>query len=291
MSITVDQLRSLLADPGKIYSGSHKVGSIGQVYVDDATGEPSWVTVKTGLFGTSESFAPLEGASIDGNDLVVAVEEHAIKNAPRMDPDGSLSPQEEEALYRHYGLHGYAGGRGESDRHLDQGAGLDTRSDAEGTVGHDVSGPTTDAAMTRSEERLRVSTRAHEVGRARLRKYVVSERVSQTVPVRHEELTIEREPITESTSGLGGSAQISEDVVEIVLHEEVPVVDKDVVAAERIRLDTRTVTEQTTVSGEVRREEIELENAASRATTGTGTVRDEDIDLGRTRDDEPGRPV
>jgi len=270
MSITVDQLRQLLAHPGKVYAGQHKLGSIGQVYVDDASGDPSWVTVTTGLFGTSESFVPLEGARIDGDDIVVAFEEQAVRHAPRVDPDGSLSPEEEEQLYRHYGLHGY--GQAQQDAT----AGEHDRSDAAGTVGHDTSGPTTDTAMTRSEEQLRVSTRTHETGRARLRKYVVSERVARTVPVRHEELTLEREPITDA-SGTTVPSTLSEDEVEIVLHEEVPVVDKEVVAAERVRLATRTVTEQTTVSGEVRREEIELEagtrpSATGERTTGTTTA-------------------
>lgn len=282
MSITVDQLRSLLADPGKVYSGSDKVGSIGQVYVDDTSGEPSWVTVKTGLFGTSESFAPLEGARVEGNDIVVAFEEHAIKNAPRVEPDGSLSPEEEAELYRHYGLHGHGGGRTDTGD-LDRTDDLD-RTSAAGTVGRDTSGPTTDTAMTRSEEQLRVSVREQEVGRARLRKYVVSEQVTQQVPVRHQELSIEREPIADADAARLGPGQLGEDEVVIVLHEEVPVVDKEVVAAERIRLGTRTVTEQTTVSGEVRREEIELENAATRPA-------DQDADLRASRDNGPGQPL
>lgn len=290
MSITVDQLRSLLADPGKVYSGSDKVGSIGQVYVDDSSGEPSWVTVKTGLFGTSESFAPLEGARVDGHDIVVAVDEHAIKSAPRVDPDGSLSPEEEESLYRHYGLHGYGSDVGDQGTEVaDQGT---TEHPGEvDAVGRDTSGPTTDNAMTRSEEQLRVSTREREVGRARLRKYVVSERVTQSVPVRHEELSIEREPITDPVTG-GDAATIGEEQVEIVLHEEIAVVEKEVVAAERVRLGTRTVTEDTTVSGQVRREEIELENTASRTAadpaTGHETLDTSAVDS--RHDDQPGHP-
>ena len=297
MSITVDQLRSLLADPGKVYSGSDRVGSIGQVYVDDSSGEPSWVTVKTGLFGTSESFAPLEGARVDGHDIVVAVDEHAIKSAPRVDPDGSLSPEEEESLYRHYGLHGYGSDVGDRGTEVaDRGTevsdrGITGHAGEVDAVGRDTSGPTTDDAMTRSEERLRVSTREREVGRARLRKYVVSERVTQSVPVRHEELSIEREPITETVTG-GVAATIGEEQVEIVLHEEIAVVDKEVVAAERIRLGTRTVTEETTVSGEVRREEIELENTASRtaADPGPGQETLETSAVDSRRDDQPGHP-
>ena len=51
----------------------NKVGKIGQVYVDDRTGEPLWLTVATGLFGTRESFAPVSGARIDGDDVRLAV--------------------------------------------------------------------------------------------------------------------------------------------------------------------------------------------------------------------------
>jgi uncharacterized protein (TIGR02271 family) len=256
MSITMDEVQSVLARPGKVYSGSHKVGAIGQVYVDDSTGQPSWVTVKTGLFGTSESFAPLAGARVDGNDIVVGVDEQAIASAPRVDPDGSLSPEEEDRLYRHYGLHGHGDAAQQPDG--DRG---DLRADVAGTVGHDTSGPTTDDAMTRSEEQLRVSTRTQEVGRARLRKYVVSEQVRQTVPVRREEVSIDREALTDSeavASPPGGA--FHEQEIEIVLHEEVPVVDKELVAAERIRVGKRTVTEDTTVSGEVRKERIELDD-------------------------------
>jgi uncharacterized protein (TIGR02271 family) len=124
--------------------------------------------------------------------------------------------------------------------------------------GHDTSGPTTDEAMTRSEEQLRVGTQQVEAGRARLRKYVVTENVTQTVPVSHEEVRIEREPITEANrpSATDGPA-ISEEEHEVVLHAEQPVVQKEAVPVERVRLGTETVREEQTVSDEVRKEQID----------------------------------
>ncbi|MFL6027672.1 MAG: DUF2382 domain-containing protein [Friedmanniella sp.] len=301
MSLTTDQARTLAGSGGNVVSTSDgKVGSIGQIYLDDATGEPSWITVKTGLFGTSESFVPLQNANVQGDDVVVSYAKDKIKDAPRVDPDGSLSPEEEDRLYDYYGLGtgsagytdsttgtdtGIASGYVENSADADYsdsavgagtgtvGRGTDTDTDTgrrdhagePGVVGHDTSGPTTDDAMTLSEERLRVGTTQREAGRARLRKYVVTENVTQTVPVSHEEVRIEREPITDANRGAAESGPaISEEEHEVVLHAEVPVVDKDVEAVERVRLDTETVTDQETVTDEVRKERVDLDEDARR---------------------------
>src|ERR671928_78126 len=186
-----------------------KIGSASEVYLDDESGQPEWVTVRTGLFGTKESFVPIRDADRD--------------------------------------LTGTAGGRHD-------------RSGEAGTVGHDTSGPTTDDAMTRSEERLDVGTRSEEVGRARLRKYVVTETETTTVPVSREEVRVEREPITDANIGnaLDGPA-ISEEEHEVTLHAERPVVEKEAVPVERVRLDKETVQEQEQVSAELRKEEIEVD--------------------------------
>ena len=126
---------------------------------------------------------------------------------------------------------------------------------------------TTDDAMTRSEERLKVGTRKEEAGRARLRKYVVTENVTQTVPVSREEVRVEREPITDKNVGAARSGpNISEEEHEVVLHQERPIVEKEAVPVERVRLGTETVTDQETVSEDVRKEQI-----------------DTDLDRGRTR--------
>jgi uncharacterized protein (TIGR02271 family) len=125
----------------------------------------------------------------------------------------------------------------------------------------DVGGPTTDDAMTRSEEELRVGTAQRERGRVRLRKYVITEEVQQTVPVRREEVRVEREPITDENAdeALEGPA-ISEDEHEVVLHEEEVVTEKRAVPKERVRLSTDTVIDEETVSEEVRKEQIEVED-------------------------------
>ncbi|WP_104046104.1 DUF2382 domain-containing protein [Arthrobacter sp. ZGTC412] len=254
--ISTENLSSLTTAGGNVVgSDGTKIGSIGQIYADDRTSEPTWVTVKTGLFGTSESFVPLEAATQDGNDIVVPYTKDKIKDAPRVAPDGHLEPAEEEQLYTYYGLSGggaYAGtGRETTDR--------DTS--ARGTVGHDTSGPTTDDAMTRSEEQLRVGTEKQATGRARLRKFVVTENVTTTVPVQREKVRIEREPITEENRGKATAGpDISEEEHEIILHEERPVVQKETVPVERVRLDKETVTEQETVTEEVRKENIELDD-------------------------------
>ena len=287
--ITQEHIDTLLGNGGNVLgSDGEKIGSIGQVYLDDQTGEPSWVTAKTGLFGTSESFVPLQGADVEGHDVRVPYTKHQVKDAPRVESDGNLSPEEEDRLYRHYevggGTSGYTDttttgttgnvGRGDRDVDIDTTSGRHTgltdtdtsthsgTTTGRGTVGHDTSGPTTDEAMTRSEEQLRVGTERREVGRARLRKYVVTENVTQTVPVSREEVRVEREPITDANRGdaYDGPA-ISEEEHEVTLHAERPVVEKEAVPVERVRLDKETVTANETVSGEVRKEEIEVEGA------------------------------
>lgn len=281
--ITQEHIDRILDGNGNVVDqDGNKIGSAGQVYVDDHTGEPSWVTVRTGLFGTSESFAPLQGASMDGDDVRISYTKDQVKDAPKVDPDQNLSEAEEEELYRHYALsrpgggndaaaHGtYSGTTTGSDDTGDVRPGIADvgerdpydADDSDRSVGHDTSGPTTDDAMTRSEEQLRVGTESRETGRARLRKYVVTENVTQTVPVQREEVRVEREPITDANRGeaMGGPA-ISEEEHEVTLHEERPVVEKEAVPVERVRLDKETVTDEQTVSEDVRREEIETDEA------------------------------
>jgi uncharacterized protein (TIGR02271 family) len=270
VALTSDQLGSV-TNGNVVEANGNKIGSVGQIYLDDQTGEPNWVTVKTGLFGTSESFVPLSGASLSGSDIVVTYDKDTIKDAPRVDPDGHLTPDEEGSLYAYYGLGGIT----------NRGAEYDQDTDRETTVGRDTSGPTTDDAMTRSEERLRVGTQTREAGRARLRKYVVTENVTQTVPVNREEVRIEREPITDENrdQALAGPA-ISEEEHEVVLREERPVVEKEAVPVERVRLDTETVTDQVTVNEEVRKEQIDSDIDGG-ADARRGIADDTDAGAGR----------
>ena len=243
-----------------------KIGSAGEVYLDDETGQPEWLTVRTGMFGTKESFVPIRDADLTDDGLRVPVSKDRVKDAPKIDTDGHLSPQEEQELYRYYGMGTGTSGQTQQTQTRTTGvatgtAGMtDTDTNRHGTVGRDTSGPTTDDAMTRSEERMAVGTTTEEAGRARLRKYVVSENVTQTVPVTREEVRLEREPITDANVGnaMDGPA-ISEEEHEVTLHAERAVVEKEAVPVERVRLDTTTVTEQQQVSADLRKEQVEVD--------------------------------
>jgi len=231
-------------------SQGEKIGKVDELYFDEEGGQPEWALVNTGLFGTKKTFVPIKGASPTGEDLQVAVTKDQVKDAPRIDADQELSEQEERRLFEHYGVP-YTTEGSTTAQGQPQG-----RSEPSRETGRRGGGE----AMTRSEEELRVGTQKREAGRVRLRKYVVTEQVQQTVPVRREEVRVEREPITEANreQALSG-AEITEDEHEVVLHEEEPVVEKRTVPKERVRLDKDTVTDERQISEEVRKEQIEGE--------------------------------
>jgi uncharacterized protein (TIGR02271 family) len=241
--IDSSSLRSL---KGKTVVGpdGDTIGQIADVYESTDGSGGTFATVNTGLFGGSSSFFPLEAATLQGDTVTVPFTKDFVSQAPRVENDEELTAPEEERLFAYYTGSGSTVGT------------------STGAVGHDTSGPTTDSAMTRSEEQLQVGTQQVETGRARLRKYVVTETETRTVPVSHEEVRVEREPITDGNVGaaLDGPA-ISEEEHEVVLTAEQPVVQKEAVPVERVRLDKETVTEQAQVTEDVRKEQIELEGA------------------------------
>ncbi|MFF1462295.1 PRC and DUF2382 domain-containing protein [Streptomyces sp. NPDC058330] len=276
-------------------SDGEKVGTVGRVYVDDDTGKPDWITVKTGMFGMKESFVPLAGARRVGSDLHVSHPKDSVKEAPRVDADAHLSVAEEEELYRHYGLTRKTTGRG-GDARTTSGtgaagaAGTGAAAGAAGAAGTARAGQTgraatpggmgrhrdTDASrplagagaersaagaggrdeMTRSEEELTVGTEEYESGRARLHKYVVTEEVTRTVPVSHEEVRVVREPLKPGER-TAGTSDLGDQDVEVTLHAERATVRKEAVPVERVRLETNKVTEQKEVSAELRKEKID----------------------------------
>jgi uncharacterized protein (TIGR02271 family) len=271
--ITLDQARTL---QGKTLhgAGGTKLGTIETLYADRDGGEPTFATVHTGLFGTKTHFVPLQQAELQGDTVTVPYDKDLVGNAPNIDTDAELSPEEEQRLYSHYGVGGgYSGTQTTETTQTTGTAGMtETDTNRHGTVGHDTSGPTTDDAMTRSEERLQVGTQQVESGRARLRKYITSETQTTTVPVSHEEVRVEREPITDANRGQAlDGPNLSEEEHEVVLHAEKPVVAKETVPVERVRLDTETVTEQATVSEEVRKEQIDTDGVYPEGTQ-QGTV-------------------
>jgi uncharacterized protein (TIGR02271 family) len=259
MTISEQQISEVVGRP-IVGANGEKLGDVGQVYLDDETGRPEWVTVKTGLFGTKETFVPISEATLNNDGLVVPYAKDLVKDAPRVDAEGHLSKSEEADLYEHYGLV-YGESRSESglpqgraDGVAEEGYAGDARRES---VGHDTSGPNTDEAMTRSEERLHVGTEKQEVGRARLRKHIVTEQKTVTVPVQREEVRLEREPITEGNRGAAMSGgDLTEEEHEVTLHEERPVVEKEVVPVERVKLATETTTDQVEVAEDVRQEKI-----------------------------------
>jgi uncharacterized protein (TIGR02271 family) len=265
--ITTDQVQSLLNNGGNVVDADgEKIGKVGQVFLDDQTGQPEWVTVTTGMFGGAENFVPLANATESGGDVRVAFDKEKVKDAPRVaNSEGHLSEAEEAALYRYYDMD-------YSESASDSGLPDSTRDRSDGAVGQDTSGPTTDHAMTRSEEKLRVGTETRESGRARLRKYVVTENVTTTIPVSREEVRIEREPITDANrdDAMAGGA-ITEEEHEVILTEERPVVAKETVPVERVRLNTETVTGEEQVTEEVRKEQIDTDgvDASTRDARGT----------------------
>jgi uncharacterized protein (TIGR02271 family) len=210
-----------------------KIGTVQDIYLDRETDQPEWVLVNTGLLGSRSSFVPLSDASMSGNDIVVPYTKDHVKGAPNIDADGELSEQEEAELYSYYGR------------------------DYTAYEGADYG---TDDAMTRSEEEVSVGKTRQERGRVRLRKYVVTENVQQTVPVQREEVRVEREPITDANVGDAMSGpDISEDEHEMTLSEEQVSVEKRTVPKERVRLAKDTVTEEQRVEEPVRKERIETE--------------------------------
>jgi uncharacterized protein (TIGR02271 family) len=251
-----------------------KIGGVEEIYLDADTNEPEWALVNTGLFGTKRTFVPLREASERDGNLTVPFEKATVKDAPKVEANGQLSQTEEQELYSYYGFE-YSEAR--SDSGLPEGGGqrferdrdeVADRDDAPGTVGRDTSGPTTDDAMTRSEEELQVGTTEREAGRARLRKYVVSEDVQQTVPVKREEVRVEREPITDANVGDATTGpDISEEEHEVVLHEEEVVAEKRTVPKERVRMDKDVEVEDRTVNEELRKEQIDVDDS------GRGTNR------------------
>ncbi|GAA3962584.1 PRC and DUF2382 domain-containing protein [Streptomyces marokkonensis] len=276
--ITREEIANVLDHP--VYDGDgNKIGDAKHVFFDDMTGRPEWVSVKTGMFGSNESFVPIHDASLVQDHLEVPYRKDQVKDAPNVDVDagGHLSETEEHRLYDYYGIN-WDSVLSEAER-TDDGrwaAGTGTAGaagaagmagTAGGTTGYqdarDRTG-TRDDAMTRSEEQMHVGVERRESGRARLRKYVVTEEVQQTVPVSHEEVRVEREPITDANrdQALSGP-QISEDEHEVTLHEERPVVETETVPVERVRMTTEERTDDETVRGQVRKERIEAETEAT----------------------------
>jgi len=277
-----------------------KIGDARHVFLDDSTGQPEWVSVKTGMFGSHESFVPIHDGALVGDHLEVPFAKELVKNAPNADVDagGHLSEQEEHRLYEHYGIDWDASRRTGGESGTATGKAADTAAGGTAAAGaaagtaasrrpEEETRPQRDAAppgrgdmrpqegtgrhrrhterqrddaMTRSEEQMHISTERRESGRARLRKYVVTEETDQVVPLRHEEVRVEREPITDANRAEAASGPaFTESEYEVTLHEDRPVIRTETVPVERVRLDTVERTDEEHVRGQVRKERIDVE--------------------------------
>ncbi len=237
---------------------NQKIGTLSAVYMDRGTGKPEWMAVKTGMFGMRDTFIPIEGAGSDGDVLKVPFTKGHVKDAPNVKADDwDLPAEEEQKLYQYYGRKDYKAWDDSSDRDVTPGQAQTATTDT------GRSGGGRDDAMTRSEEELVAGTRSKEAGRVRLRKYVVTENVTTTVPVRKEKVRLEREPITDANVDQATKgAEISEGEHEVVLKEEEVVTEKRTVPKERVRLEKDVETEQREVSDEVRKEKIDVDDDA-----------------------------
>ena len=281
------------------YDGSgDKIGTVEHFFVDDRTGAPTWVAVATGLFGTRTSIVPADDATFADGALRLPVTVEAVKSAPHVGGE-HLDPAEEAELREHYGMTA-SGGRHAADATQEMPpvpppvppsdvSTSDTevippRATTTGTTttGTTTTGTTTtgtspatattaptaqrsadDGGMVRREERLRVGTERVAATRMRLVKYVVTEEVQLTVPIRREEIRVEEVPldaVDEPGESLVPAASGGRGLPdEIVLHTERPVVSVEVVPTERVRLRTEVVQGQETVTRQVQREQIAVD--------------------------------
>ena len=235
-----------------------KIGSVNQVYVNDQSGLPDWVTVKTGMFG-KDRFAPLHGSSFSGDDLVLPFDKTVVKDSPEVNDTDHLDADESDALYRYYQQ--YLGDTGTYET-----GDTDTEYVAGDAKDRPVATGDNQGYMTRSEEQLHVGTERVAAGRAGLRKFVVTEQQTVTVPVSHDEVKVVREPLQPGDSIDG--ATIGEDSIEVQLMEDNVLVNKDVVGVEKVKLATEQVTEQREVTESVRKEQVETTGVT---TAGTAT--------------------
>lgn len=255
------------------------VGTVEQVFNDDADGRPVWALVRA---GKKDKFVPLGGGRVTRDGLSVPFDTKLIMSSPDVDAGQHMSAAQADQLNRHFGLTVPQQGRpdvpaqaGQQDVSAPAGqqdisgqagqediSGRAGQQDVTTQAGQDLGGQPGSDWLTRSEERVDVDTETRETGRARIHKYVDTEPIQQEVRVYHEEVEIERIPITadERTSDV----TMAEDQQEVILHEQRAVFRKQAVPVERVRLLVRRVEEDRTFRDEVRKERIEVESDGGR---------------------------
>ena len=264
-----------------------KVGGVKDVYVNDTTGQPDFVSVNHGLFGGGDSIVPLRGHSLRDGELHLAFAKDRIEDAPDLDENGHLTTEDQEAFYRHYGLEGTQDVTTyETDNRFAQGAAAGAGAGTGYAAGERVDADRRDfvegdrrdenGEIIRSEEQLNVSKDRVESGQVRLRKYVVNETETVEVPVEREEVRVVREPITDADRA-NYDGTIGEQEASVTLHEDRVNVSKESVPVEKISLEKDTVRDTERVSEEVRKERFETDGVVE-GDLRDGDVRDADRD-------------
>lgn len=254
-----------LYDYDVIDSQGNKIGAVDGVWIDDATDQPEFVSVKTGwLFGKNHVM-PIQQAQFDetGRTIQMPYDSDRIKGGPSFSTDAELSPDDEDQIYEYYGLQrstaespsGYAAGG--TDTAGTYGAGTDTTSYGTGAgTTETLDAGQEEARVSVSEEELQVGKREVETGRVRVRKVVRTEQQEVPVTLRREEVEIERVP---ASGAEVPSDAFQEREIEVPLTREEPVVGKEAHVTGEVRVGKDVETEQRTVGGAVRREEVEVD--------------------------------
>ncbi|BAC19500.1 hypothetical protein HMPREF0290_0176 [Corynebacterium efficiens YS-314] len=267
-----------------------KLGSVKEVYINDASGQPDFVEVGHGLFGMSSSVVPLRGHQLAGEELRLAFTKDRISDAPDFNSDEHLSESDQQTIYRHYGLEstdnietyesdirdpqrdtaglvggGVGGGAGGAVHDRDH---VDTVDAADAVTPHAADG----GSITRSEERLNVDKQRVDAGQVRLRKYVVHDTETVEVPVQREEVRVERTPIDADSAAGHRGGDLHDEETSVTLSEERVVVNKETVPVEEVRLEKETVRDTEVVSEDVAREEIDVDGDVTRGRDGDTTL-------------------
>ena len=264
-----------------------KLGGVKDVYVNDTTGQPDFVSVNHGMFGGGDSIVPLRGHTLRDGELHLAFPKDRVEDAPELDENGHLTTEDQDAFYRHYGLENtqdvttyetdnrfaQAGAAGAAGAGAGYAAGERTDVDTErrDVVDADRRDVADNGEIVRSEEQLNVSKDRVETGEVRLRKYVVNETENVEVPVEREEVRVVREPITDADRA-NYDGNIGEQEASVTLSEDRVNVSKESVPVEKVSLEKDTVRDTETVSEEVRKERFETDGVVE------GDVRDADRD-------------
>jgi uncharacterized protein (TIGR02271 family) len=245
-ALGLDRLTGDLYGASVYDSMGEKIGSVDEIFYDEQTNQPEWLGIGTGFFGTKRVLVPMHNARPSEDGVTVPFDKGTVKDAPHVGGD-EIDEATEAELYAYYGVE-----RSESRSDTGLPAGDSGFGDQDRRTGlRNVD----EQSMTRSEEELRVGKRSVEAGRARLRKWVETEPVQERVELERETVHVHREPINETVEG----ARIGEQTIEVPLEREEAVVDKRVVAKERVGLDKDVDRRTEVVSDEVRKERIETD--------------------------------